>query len=89
MCERASRDHFLPVLGVQLDRDGVAHGAGGHEQRGFLAGDFGRALLQPVDGGIFAVNVVADLGLHHGAPHLGRGLGHGIAAQIDHAVRNS
>ena len=24
-------DHFLAVIGMELDRDGVAHGAGGHE----------------------------------------------------------
>ena len=54
-------DHFLAVLGEQLDRDGVAHGAGGDEQGGFLAGDFGGALFEAVDGGVFAVHVVADL----------------------------
>ena len=37
------------------------------------------------DRGIFAINVVADLGLRHGAPHGGGGLGYGIASQIDHA----
>ena len=46
-------------------------------------------LFQPVDGGVFAVNVVADFGFHHGAPHGGGGLGDGVAAQVDHAVRNS
>ena len=33
---------------------------------------FGRPLFQPVDGGVFAVNVVADLGFHHGAAHFRR-----------------
>ena len=45
--------------------------------------------FEAVDGGVLAVDVVADLGLHHGAPHGGRGLGDGVAAQIDHVVRNS
>jgi hypothetical protein len=40
-----------------------------------------------VDGGVFAVNVVADFGLQHGAAHGGRGLGDGVAAKIDHAVK--
>ncbi len=82
-------DDFLAVLGVQFDRDGVAHGAGGDEQGGFFAGDFGGALFQAIDGGVFAIDVVADFGFGHGAAHGGRGLGDGIAAQIDHAVRNS
>ena len=38
-------DHFLAVLGEELDRDGVAHRAGGDEQGGFFAGDLGGALL--------------------------------------------
>jgi hypothetical protein len=36
-------DHFLAVFGEQLDGDGVAHGAGGDEERGFFAGDLGGA----------------------------------------------
>ena len=84
-------DHFLAVFGEQLDGDGVAHGAGGNEERGFLAGDFGGARFQPVDGGVFAVNVVADFGFEHGLAHGGRGFGDGVAAQIDHSrvTRNS
>ena len=39
-------DDLLAVLGEQLDGDGVAHGAGGDEQGGFLAGDLGGALLR-------------------------------------------
>ena len=62
-------DHFLPVLGEELDRDGVPHGAGGDEQRGLFADDLGGALFQAVDGGVFAIDIVADFGLEHGAPH--------------------
>ena len=90
MCARESADDFLAVLGEQLDRDGVAHGAGGDEQGGLFAGDLGGALLQPVDGGVFAVDVVADLGASIMARRISRGgLGDGVAAQIDHAARNS
>ena len=44
-------------------RDEVAHRAAGDEQRGVLAGQLGRALLQGDDGGVVAEDVVADLGL--------------------------
>ena len=77
-------DHFFPVPRVQLDADGVAHGAGGQKQRRLLAKHLRDALFQSSDGGILAVNVVADLGLGHGAPHGGSRFGYGIAAQIDH-----
>ena len=39
-------DHFLAVLGEEFDGDGVAHGAGGDEEGGLFAGDFGGALLR-------------------------------------------
>src|SRR5580658_6001793 len=77
------------MLGEQLDGDGIAHGAGGDEQRRLFAGDLRGAALQTIDGGVFAVNIVAHFGFHHGAAHRGRRLGDGIAAKIDHAVRNS
>jgi hypothetical protein len=87
-------DDLLAVLGVQLDADGVSHGAGRDEHARLFAKDFRGAPLEPVDGGVLAVNVVADLGLRHGAPHLGGRAGDGVAAQIDklagtHKVINS
>src|ERR1019366_3958675 len=81
--------HFLSVFGEQLGADGIPHGAGGHEQRGGFAGDFGRPLFQAVDRGIFAINVIADFGFEHGAPHGGGGLGNGIDAEVDHRFKNS
>ena len=72
-CARDSRDHFLAVLGVHLDRDGVAHGAGGHEEARLFAHDFGRALFQAIDRRVFAINVVAHFGFGHGSPHSGVG----------------
>ena len=60
----------------------VAHRAAGDEERGFFAragrGDF----LQTVDGGVFAVHIVADFGFGHGLAHGGRGMGDGIGAEI-------
>jgi len=73
-------DDLLAVRGVQLDGDGVAHGAGGQEERGFFAGDFGGALFESVDGGVFAINIVAHFGVCHGVAHGLGGLGYGIAA---------
>ena len=61
----------------------------GTKTAGFFAHDFGGALLQPVDGGIFAVDVVADFGFGHGAPHGGGGPRDGVAAQVDHDAMNS
>ena len=83
-------DHFLAMLGVNLYRDDVAHGARRHEEAGFFAENLGGALLEAIDGRVFAVDVVADLGLGHGAAHGGRGTSDGIAAKIDaHVVMNS
>ena len=73
-------DHFLAVLCMDLDADGVAHGAGGHEQSGFFAEDLRGTFLQLANGGIFGVDVVADLRGKHRLPHRGRGLGYGIAS---------
>ena len=42
----------------------------GTKSAGFFAHDFGRALFQTIDGGVFAINVVAHFGFGHGAPHL-------------------
>ena len=42
MCARASQITSWPCRVCSLIADGVAHGAGGHEQRRFLAGDLGR-----------------------------------------------
>ena len=50
---------------------------------GLLAEQLGGALLERVDGRVVAEDVVADLGLGHGAAHLGRGLGDGVGAQVD------
>src|SRR5882724_1950476 len=83
-------DHLMAMLGVQFDGDGIAHGAGGHVECRFLAGDLGGALLQTVDGGIFTVNVIAHFGFRHRTPHCGRWFGDSVAAQVDdHVVRNS
>ena len=82
-------NHFLAMLGVDLDGDGVAHGAGGNKEAGFFAHNFSGTLFQTVDGGVFAVYVVADFGFGHGAAHRGSGSRDGVAAEVDHVAMNS
>ena len=69
-----------------MDFDGrlVAHGAGGDEQSRLALEDFRSPGFQPVNGRVFAIDVVADFRLRHRATHGRRGLGHRVAAQIHH-----
>ena len=61
----------------------VAHRAAGHEQAGLLAEQLGGALLERDDGRVVPEHVVADLGIGHGAAHLGGGVRDGVGAQVD------
>ena len=78
------------ATGPAQDPEGdlVGHDPGGHEEGGRLAHPLGVGLFQGVDRGVFAVLVVAHLGLGHGPAHLRRGLGDGVAAEIDEARRH-
>ena len=58
----------------------------GHEEGGLLARELRGALLEAVDRGVLAVDVVPHLGLGHGAPHGGSGLGHRVRSQIHPAL---
>ena len=82
-------DYFLTVMGVQLDGDGVAHGARGNKQRRLFASDFGSSLFEAIDGWVFAINVVSHFGFRHGSAHGCGGLSHCVTTQINHAVKNS
>ena len=77
-------DDLLAVVGVEADGDLVAHGAGGNEEGGFAGEDLGGAGFEAVDGGVFAVDVVADFRGGHGRAHGGSGPGDGVATQVDH-----
>lgn len=79
-------ENLLTGTGVEADGDLVAHGAGGDEDGGFAGEDFGGAAFEQIDGGIFAIDVIADDSLSHGGAHGGGGLGEGIAAEIDDGV---
>jgi len=77
-------DVFLAALTVSHQRQQVAHGAGGYEQRRGKAQALGQFGLQAVDAGVFTVDIVATDGAGHRVEHAGGGLGHGVAAQVDH-----
>ncbi len=68
---------------VSHDAHEVAHRATGHEQRGLLAQQLGRARLEGVDGRVVPEDVVAELGRCHRAPHGRRRLRDGVGTEID------
>ena len=76
-------EDLLAVLGVELDGDLVAHGAGGDEDGSLALEDLGGGALEAIDRGVFRVDVVADLGRGHGFAHGGCRLGDGVATKID------
>ena len=82
MCARCSQITSLPGRPA-FDGEQIAHAAGGNEERGFLLENFRGAVLQAIDGGVFAVDVVANFGFGHGAAHGGRWFCDGVAAKID------
>ena len=79
-------DDLVPHAGERAQAELVAHGARGHEEGGFLAQHVGHHLLEPVDGGILAVDVVPHRRLGHGAAHGVARPGDGVAAQVDRAL---
>ena len=83
----ARAEHRLGAArAVHEHRDQVAHRAAGDQQGGFLAHRVRRHRLEPIDGGILAVNVVAQLGARDSLAHFGRRQGDGVATEIDHVV---
>ncbi|RWW72398.1 hypothetical protein BHE74_00019789 [Ensete ventricosum] len=60
-------------LAMDENRDKVAHGARGNEDRRFLPHDPGDLLLEPLRRGVSAQDVVVHVGARHGGSHcLGR-----------------
>ena len=76
-------DNLLTGAGVQLDGDLVAHGSGGNEDGGFASEDFSGASFEAIDGGVFGVNVIANLSGGHGAAHGVAGQSYGVAAKVN------
>ena len=79
-------DHLVAQPAMNADGDLVGHGAARQEDRVLLAQKLADALAQAVDGGVFHLLLVADLGVGHGLPHAGRGLGLGVAVEVDETV---
>ena len=77
--------HFGARRGEHADRELVRHRPRRHVQRRLLAEQRCRERLQAIDGGVLAVDVVADLGVGHRAAHLRRRLRDGVGAEIDRA----
>ena len=77
-------DDFLAVLRMEANGDLVAHGSGGNEDGSLASEDLGSACFQAIDGGVFAIHIVADFGSSHGRTHRGGGPGDGVAAKINH-----
>ena len=75
---------FVAAFAMRQQGQQVGLGAGGHEQPGVEPQLRGQPLLQCVDGGVLAVDVVADPRLEHRRAHRAGGLGHRVAAQVDH-----
>src|SRR5262245_53389649 len=70
-------------MGPNLDRDEIAHAAGGNEQRGLLAEDFSGSTLERIDGWVFQINIVANFGFSHRAAHGGRRTRDRVAAKVN------
>src|SRR3954466_15315827 len=80
-------DDLLAGAGVDLDGDLVPHAAAGNEDGGLAREYLGGAMLEPIDGRVFAIHVIADLGFRHGATHLRRWASDGVTAQVDRGDR--
>ena len=70
---------FLPGRSMRHDCKLVAHCAGYHKQRGFLAHPPGSHCFQLVDGWVIAIYIIPHNGILHGLPHGHGGLCYRIA----------
>ncbi len=75
-------DDLGPGAPVDPQRDLVPHRAGRDEEGRLEAEDLGRPLLEASDRRVLAVDVVADLGLGHGAAHRRRRLRDGVGTEV-------
>ena len=81
---RAFDDDFLAWLRVKANGELIAHRAGRHEERGLFPKHCGHHLLEAIDGGIFAVDIVSHVCACHRFSHGVSGFRDRIAAQVDH-----
>ena len=78
-----SNDHFIPALAVYEQGQQVPHRPRRDKDRRFLAHHPCSQVLQPVDCGIIAVDIIPHFRFGHGLAHLRCGLGNGIRTKID------
>ena len=78
-----ARDDLAAARHLRHERDQVAHGPARHEQPGLLAGELGGALFQCDGRRVVSEDVVPELGVGHGAAHLGCGVCDGVGAEVD------
>src|SRR5262249_48732594 len=77
------RDDLLTRTRVDAERDLVAHGPGGKENRRLLAQQLGHHLAELVDSGVLELLLVPHLRLAHEAAHVGGGPGDRVAVEVD------
>ena len=75
--------HFVARLRVDLDANLIRHRARWAKQPGLFAEKTRHTVFQTIDGRVFMVNVVADLGRVHGGSHSRRRPRDRIAAHVD------
>ena len=81
---RAAHSTSCPCAACSRERELVRHRARRHEAaQPRVPSQRGGQRLQPIDGGVLAVRVVADLGVGHRPPHLGRRRGDGVGPEVD------
>ena len=79
---------FVAALAMRHQRSEVGLRTGGKEQRRLEPEHLCSARLQRIDRRVVAEDIVADLGRRHGGAHARRGLGDGVAAQVDEHARS-
>src|SRR2546423_4047573 len=77
-------DHLVARLAQRPERDLVRHRRGRDEDGLFLAEQLRGQLLEPVDGRVLALLLVADLGRRDRRAHLGARLRLRVGAELDH-----
>jgi hypothetical protein len=80
---------LVPRLGQDPQRDLVRHRRRRQVDGLVLAQQLRDAAFELEDGRVFALLLVADLGVGHRLAHTARRLGRGVAAKVDHAPEPS
>ena len=78
----ATDNHLFPAPAVGKQRRQVAHRSAGDEKGLVFPQQFSDPFLKPIDAGVFAVDVVAELGFVHRAAHAIVRLGDSVASQV-------